>query len=669
MFITLTIKAPDDESAIRRFASLDIAAINTFSQIGDTNIRIMTSQQRIELLKSFFIGDDGYYLPEFTDEDYKVSKEKLYCCPDYFEFKKDYFMYGDTYAKTIYLKEIPAIASSDILERLLETGLDLMVTTNIETCDSGEAKKLVQRQITAVDTDMAKREVQAAQHGNFSTQMPQKIKNERDSMVNVFDKITNQDMKLFFINIQILIKGSTFDELNNNLDVVESVLKRASCVKGEMPWDQESGLCDILPCGYQRRFQYQRAVPSDGVGIFMPFNVKEMQMENSTYYGLNVESNNMIMFDMMKGLQNPAGFFLGAPGGGKSMAAKREMVDTYLRYKDADIIVIDPEREYWKLTEAFEGQVIRFSTGSSNYINIFDFDMRFLDEPDDPNEERVDIIADKCQLVTSFISCMDTKNPLTVQEKSFVDRNVRRAYEKTGVLISRDPADMPTLETFLECMKEDTENVHEDIRNKLILTIDMYVNGSAKYFNNRTNVNTDNRFVSYDIRDLNGNLKTQSMLLILDYVWNRLSHNRDLGRKTFIYFDEAHLLFADEYCLDFLKMLWKRARKYGGVLTGITQNVEDLLHDDKSRSMLANSEFLLLLKQNPTDAAKLQDILHFTDSEIRYVNDTPPGHGILVLGIKTKIPFYDEFPRNTKLYGMMTTNYNETSKMIQEKAS
>lgn len=669
MYVTLTVKAPDDETAIRRFASLDIAAINTFNLIGDTNMRVLTSQERIELLKNFFVGDDGFYLPEFTEEDYKQGTEKLYCCPDYFEFKKDYFMYGNTYAKTIYLKEIPAIASSDIFNRLLETGLDLMVTTNIETFDSGEARKLVQRQITAVDTDMAKRETQAAQHGNFSSQMPQKIKNERDSMVNVFDKITNQDMKLFYINIQILIKASTFEELNNNLDIVESVLKRSSCVKGEMPWDQESGLTDILPCGYQRKFQYQRAVPSDGVAIFMPFNVKEMQMENSTYYGLNVESNNMIMFNRMTGLQNPAGFFLGAPGGGKSMAAKREMVDTFLRYSDADIIVIDPEREYGALTQAFDGQVIRFSTGSTNYINIFDFDFRFLDEPTDDNDERVDIIADKCQLVTSFISCMDPKNPLTIQEKAFVDRNVRRAYEKSGVLISRDPADMPTFETFLECMKGDTENVHEDIRNKLILTIDMYVNGSAKYFSNQTNVNTDNRFVSYDIRDLNGNLKTQSMLLILDYVWNRLSRNRDMGRKTFIYFDEAHLLFADEYCLDFLKALWKRARKYGGVLTGITQNVEDLLKDEKSRSMLANSEFLLLLKQNPTDAAKLQDILHFTDSEIRYVNDTPPGHGILVLGIKTKIPFYDEFPRSTKLYTMMTTNFNETAKMIAEKAS
>lgn len=236
------------------------------------------------------------------------------------------------------------------------------------------------------------------------------------------------------------------------------------------------------------------------------------------------------------------------------------------------------------------------------------------------------------------------------------------------MLDTLDPADMPTLGTLLECMKEETENVNKDIKDKLIMTLDMYVNGSAKYFNNQTNIDTDNRIVSYDIRDLNGNLKTQSMLLILDYIWNRLSKNRDRGRATYIYFDEAHLLFADEYALDYLRMLWKRARKYGGVLTGITQNVEDLLKDDKSRSMLANSEFLALLKQNPTDAAKLQDILHFTDSEIQYVNDTPPGHGILVLGGKDKIPFYDEFPKDTELYSKMTTNFSETAKMLEAKA-
>ena len=660
MYITLTIKAPDEETARRRFKSLDITATNTFNRIGNTNMRVLTSQERVEMLKDFFVGTDDMPVPQLTEKDFAKGIDKLYCAPDYFDFKKDYFMFNNTYAKTIYIREYPSTATSEILTELLATGIEIMVTTNIETYDSAEARKLVQHQITAIDTDMAKREVKAAQHGNFSNQMPQRIKNQRDAMVSVYDKITMKDQKLFMTNMQILIKAESYEELNNNLEVIESTLKRSGCIKGEMAWEQEHGMCDCLPIGYQRKFGWMRTMPSESVAIFMPFNVKEMQMENSVYYGLNMLSHNIILFDRMKGLVNPSGFVLACPGSGKSFTVKREIVNVFLGYEDADILVIDPEREYWKLAEAFGGEVVKFSNGSKNHINPFDFDFRLLED------EEIDIIADKCQLLTSFISCMDSKHPLNAQEKSFVDRCVRKAYANSNVLTTLDPADMPTLGTFLECMKEETENINKDMKDKLIITVDMYVNGSAKYFDNQTNVNTKSRFIAYDIRDLNGNLKTQSMLLILDYIWNRLSENRDKGRKTYIYFDEAHLLFQDEYSLDYLRMLWKRARKYGGVLTGITQNVEDLLKDDKSRSMLSNSEFLVLLKQNPTDAAKLQDILHFTDSEIQYVNDTPAGHGILVLGGKTKIPFYDEFPKDTKLYSMMTTNFSETAKMLQE---
>ena len=660
MYITLTIKAPDEETARRRFKSLDITATNTFNRIGNTNMRVLTSQERVEMLKDFFVGTDDMPVPQLTEKDFAKGIDKLYCAPDYFDFKKDYFMFNNTYAKTIYIREYPSTATSEILTELLATGIEIMVTTNIETYDSAEARKLVQHQITAIDTDMAKREVKAAQHGNFSNQMPQRIKNQRDAMVSVYDKITMKDQKLFMTNMQILIKAGSYEELNNNLEVIESTLKRSGCIKGEMAWEQEHGMCDCLPIGYQRKFGWMRTMPSESVAIFMPFNVKEMQMENSVYYGLNMLSHNIILFDRMKGLVNPSGFVLACPGSGKSFTVKREIVNVFLGYEDADILVIDPEREYWKLAEAFGGEVVKFSNGSKNHINPFDFDFRLLED------EEIDIIADKCQLLTSFISCMDSKHPLNAQEKSFVDRCVRKAYAKSNVLTTLDPKDMPTLGTFLECMKEETENINKDMKDKLIITVDMYVNGSAKYFDNQTNVNTRSRFIAYDIRDLNGNLKTQSMLLILDYIWNRLSENRDKGRKTYIYFDEAHLLFQDEYSLDYLRMLWKRARKYGGVLTGITQNVEDLLKDDKSRSMLSNSEFLVLLKQNPTDAAKLQDILHFTDSEIQYVNDTPAGHGILVLGGKTKIPFYDEFPKDTKLYSMMTTNFSETAKMLQE---
>ena len=224
MYITLTIKAPDEETARRRFKSLDITATNTFNRIGNTNMRVLTSQERVEMLKDFFVGTDDMPVPQLTEKDYEKGIDKLYCAPDYFDFKKDYFMFNNTYAKTIYIREYPSTATSEILTELLATGIEIMVTTNIETYDSAEARKLVQHQITAIDTDMAKREVKAAQHGNFSNQMPQRIKNQRDAMVSVYDKITMKDQKLFMTNMQILIKAESYEELNNNLEVIETVV-------------------------------------------------------------------------------------------------------------------------------------------------------------------------------------------------------------------------------------------------------------------------------------------------------------------------------------------------------------------------------------------------------------------------------------------------------------
>ena len=662
MCVTLTINAADDESAYRKFKSLDISTTNVFNLIGPANMRVMTSQERIEVLKDFYIGTEQD-IPAITDEQFEIGEEKIFCAPDYLEFKRDYFLFNNSYARAIFIKDYPQTASSDIIEKLLKTGLEFYITLNISAYDTAKAKKLIQQQITSIDTNMAQRERKASSNGNFASQMPQRIKNQRDSLSNVYDKLDKQDQKLFMCNVIIIIKANSYDELTNNTNIINDVLKTKGCMSGELAYQQEHGMFDGLPCGYQRRVAFKRSMPSESVGILMPFNAKEMQMSNATYYGLNKLSNNMITFNRVTGLKNPSGFILGCPGSGKSFTGKREVLDEFLRDPNADILIIDPESEYQGLVEQLDGTVVRFASGSKTYINPFEFDFALLVKDED-DEDYVNIIDQKCALITSFISCMDEKNPLTAQEKSFVDRCVRKSYLRTGVLDSLDKNDMPTLSTFMAVVREETEFVTEEMKNKILLTIDMYVNGSANYFNNPTNVDAQNRIISYDIKDLSGTLKTQGMLLILDYIWNRLSANRYKGRLTYVYIDEIYILFADEYCLDYLRMLWKRARKYGGVLTGITQNVEDVLKDDKSRTMLSNSEFLILLNQNPVDAQRLQKILHFSNQELNYLNDVPAGHGVIVIGSggKVKIPFYDEFPKDTELYKKMSTNFSEIAK-------
>lgn len=661
MCLTLTIKAADEEYAVSKFKTLDLELKNSFDRIGHTHLRVMTSQQRIELLKDFFIGCD-VPIPELTEKDFKNNLDKVYCSPDDFEFKSDYFLFGDKYAKCVFVKDYPALAADSILTDLFATNLEIMATTNIITHDPAKARKLVQRQITAIDTNMAQREQKAAQHGNFSSQIPVRIKNQLDGYKALFEKLTKEDQKLYFVNTIIMIVAKTFQELEANTEIIASTLKRNGCMFGKMKYQQEDGMIDCLPVGSQRKFSWRRSLPTESVAIFQPFNVKEVQKKNGIYYGMNVLSNNLVTFDRLNCLINPSGFILGCPGAGKSFFGKREMTDVFLRYQDADIMIIDPEREYHSVVNMFNGENVKISLSSQNFINPFEFEFALLIE--DENGEKVDVIADKCQLITSFISVMD-KNPLNAQERSFIDRCVRKTYEQSGVLQSLDKKDMPTLGDFYAVMKAETD-IDESIKSKLCLTIEMYVDGSARYFNNATNVDINNRIISFDIKDLAGTLKTQAMLLTLDYIWNRLSTNRDKGKSTWIYIDEIYLLFADEYCLNFLRALYKRARKYGGVVTGITQNVEDLLKDENCRTMLSNSEFLILLKQAPADIIKLQETLKFNDSEIEYVRNVDRGQGLLVLGGKDKIPFYDKFPKDTELYKRMNTSFSETAALIRQ---
>lgn len=660
IYITMTIKAPDEETAQRKFNTIDLEVKNSFDRIGNTQLRPLSNQERLEMLKDIFIGVDTP-IPEITKEDIEKGLDKVYCAPDYFEFKSDYFLFGEYYAKCIFIKEYPSTAGDNILNDLMSSNIQLLVTTNIFAYDTAAARKLVQRQITAVETNMAQRESAAAKAGNFSSTMPVKIRNQVDSYKILYDMITTEDQKLYSVATIIMITAKSYDELKTNTEIVVNALKRNGCLHSEMKWQQEDGMCDVLPVGTQRKFEWNRTLPTESIGIFVPFNVKEVQQPGGIYYGLNKLSNNIISYQRIKSLINPAGFILGCPGSGKSFSAKREMVSVFLTDPRADIIIIDPEREYPSIVNMFGGTSVKISTGSKFYINPFDFDIALLDD------EGIDVIADKCQLIESFISVMNPNRPLSPQEVSFIDRCVNKTYLESHYLETFDKNDIPTLGDFYSIMKAETEDIDPKIKQDLLITLEMYVKGSAKYFNNRTNVEVENRLISYDIKDLTGILKTQAMLLVLDNVWNRLSANRDKGVPTWIYIDEIHVLFRDSYCLSFIRDLYKRARKYGGVLTGITQNVEDLLRDDDCRTMLSNSEFLMLLKQSASDSIKLQETLHFTDSELIYVNNIGSGEGLMVLGGKDKIPFYDRFPKDTKLYKAMSTSFSETQAIMENK--
>lgn len=662
IYITMTIKAPDTEVAERRFKTIDLKLKNGFDKVGSTRLEPITNQERLEMVKTFFI-DREYKLPIFTDEELKKGIEKTYICPDYFDFTKpDYFMFGDYYCKTVFIKEYPHEAGDTIIKDLIATNINMAVTTTAFAYDSAKARQIVQRKIGDVTADMGQREQKAVKAGYFSTTMPQRIKNMLEDFKMLFDMISVEDQKLFLANTIIMVKAKTYDELKANMDIIASSLKSNGCSYSEMKYQQEEGLWDALPIGTQRKFQWNRTLPSESIEILTPFNVKEVQQSNAVYYGCNRLSNNIICFNRMRtipGFVNPAGFILGVSGSGKSFYVKREMMDVFLRYLNAEIIVIDPEREYVSMAQMFDGQSIKISAGSKNYINPFDFDKRLLDEED------YDVIKEKSQLITSFIACMFNDRPLTPQEQSFIDRCVRITYINSHYLETLDPNDVPVLEDMYEVMRRETENVDPKMKMDMLATLEMYVGeGSANYFNHQSSVNIYNRFVSFDIKELTGVLRTQAMLLVLDNIWNRLSANRDRGIPTWIYVDEIHVLFANTYCRNFIQQLYKRARKYGGVITGITQNIIDILRDDSCVTMLANCEFIVMLKQSPSDIIKLKEVLHYSDSELAFVENVSAGEGLLSIS-GNKIPFYDKFPKDTQLYEHMSTTFNETKEILK----
>ncbi len=661
IYITMTIKAPDEEVANRRFATIDLKLRNGFDKMGATRLEYLTNQERLEIVKTFFIGRE-YKLPIFTDEELKKGLEKTYICPDYFDFTKaNYFMFGDYYCKAVFIKEYPHEAGDTIIKDLVATNINMAVTTTVFAYDTAKARQIVQRKIGDVTADMGQREQKAVKAGYFSTTMPQRIKNMLEDFRMLFDMISVEDQKLFLANTIILVKAETYDELKANMEIIASSLKSNGCSYSEMKYQQEEGLWDALPVGTQRKFQWNRTLPSESIEVLTPFNVREIQQSNAVYYGCNRLSNNIICFNRMKtvpGFVNPAGFILGTSGSGKSFYVKREMVDVFLRYLDAEIIVIDPEREYVTMAQMFKGQSIKISAGSKNYINPFDFDHRLLEDED------YDVIKEKSQLITSFIACMDNSKPLSPQEQSFIDRCVRLTYVRSRYLESLDPDDVPVLEDMYEIMKEETENVDPKMKMNMLAKLEMYIGeGSANYFNHKSSVNIYNRFVSFDIKELSGVLKTQAMLLILDTIWNRLSANRDRGIPTWIYSDEIHVLFENAYSRSFIRQLYKRARKYGGVMTGITQNIIDLIRDDECVTMIANCEYIAMLKQSPSDISELKNALHYSDSELAFVENVAAGEGLLSIS-GNKIPFYDKFPKDTLLYANMSTAFNETREVM-----
>ena len=639
-YLTVTVTAIDLQIAQQKFMTNELYMRACFQRIG-SEITPLKANQRIRIIADIFRGVNQEIRPISSEEFWRDSEKSL-CCPDYFEFKKDYFMFNDKYARMVYLKQLPSSLTDDILKDICETNLPLITTVNISPVAPDEAIKKVKRQLTSMKQEQIDKQSKASKRGVFADVISEDHKNSMEEAKTLLDDLVSKNQKMFLLNLVIMITADNYEQLEQNTDKVEAVFRKHICTSSRAPFQQEDAMASCLPLG-NCRLPVRRTLITESAACFMPFNSKELSQEGGFYYGLNQSTNNLIIFDR-KSLMNANGFILGCSGSGKSFATKREMLNVFLASND-QIIILDPEREYGDLARALGGEVIYISENSQSHLNPLEISVEELKKGEN-------VVAAKFDFFLSFFETIMGKTGISPEQKTIIDNCLRKVYQ--DYLTGRTDK-MPTLKDYYNILKEYTSKEAEP----LYLSLELYVNGSMKTFSFESNVDVHNRIVVYDLKDLGEQLKPLGMMVVLENLWDSVVQNRERGICTRIYIDEMHLFFDNEINADFFMKLYKRARKWGGIPTGITQNVEDLLHSDTARKMLSNSEFILMLNQSGTDRDDLAKLLKLPEETMKFVECAAIGSGLIYCGQNGSVPFKDDFPKDTKLYKLMSTKFGE----------
>ena len=645
-FLTFGISADSMKQALPRIIHVQNDLINNFRQMG-VYARVLDGKERLEVMHDMFhLCDDHRF-----HFDWKMMKEsgmsvKDFIAPESLDFsRKRTFEMGDLHCAVSTL----SITASQTPDTMLKDFLDLesgqIVTIHIRSIDQNAAVKMVKRTITELDRSKIEEQKKAVRAGYDMDIIPSDLATYGRDAKSLLEQLQSQDQRLFLVTFLILTTGKTKQELDNNILQVKSIAQKYSCNITRLDYEQEPGLVSCLPLA-KNAIEVERALTTSAAAIFVPFTTQELFQSSpeAIYSGLNAVTGNMIYLDR-KLLKAPNGLILGTPGSGKSFTTKREIYSVFLATKD-DIIICDPEAEYAALTESLKGQVIRVSPVSHQHINPMDINENYSDD-DEPIKLKSDFILSFCELI------LDNENGLGYRARSVIDRAVRTVYER----YFRDPSpeNMPILQDLYEELLAQGDPDSKDIAAGL----EIYVTGSLSVFNHRTNVDINQRVVCYDIKDLGKQLKKLGMLIVQDQVWNRVTVNRYQQKTTRYYIDEFHLLLREEQTAAYSIEIWKRFRKWGGIPTGITQNVKDLLASREVENIFENSEYICMLNQAAGDREILAQHLGISPHQLRFVTRVGEGQGLIFYGSMV-MPFVDHFPKDTKMYQIMTTKLLET---------
>ena len=642
-FLTVSVHKKNVDEARTFFSRVTGEVSSKLSRLNSSSNEL-DAAERLDVLRGFFRPEEAALPFDLQSAMKRGHNLKDTICPDSLEFHRDYFKMGSQYGRVLFLKDYASYIKDSMILELTDLNRRMMLSIDMIPVPTDEAVREVENKLLGVETNVTNWQRRQNSNQNFSAVVPYDLEQQRKETREMLDDLTTRDQRMMFAVVTLVHLADSKEELDSDTETLQSIARKHLCQLSTLNWQQAEGLVTALPLGL-RRIDALRTLTTEALAVLMPFKAQEILHQGGVYYGQNTISKNLILANRWE-LLNANGFVLGVSGSGKSFTAKREMVGLALAAENGDggvpddIIVIDPESEYRPLIEGLGGEVIEVSATSPNHINAMDMEQGYGD-----GENPVVL---KSEFLLSLCEQLMGSGKLSAKEKSIIDRCAAQCYR--DYIRSDYKGTVPTLQDFHAELLRQPEPEARDVA----LAIELFTEGSLNTFAKPTNVDTNSRILCYDIRDLGRQLLPVGMLVVLDSIFNRIIRNRGLKRNTWIYIDEIYLLFQHEYSANFLFTLWKRMRKYQACGTGISQNIEDLLQSHTARTMLANSEFLIMLNQAATDREELAHLLNISDNQLSYITNVDSGRGLIKCG-SAIVPFVDSFPRHTRLYQMMTT--------------